>query len=205
MPFDWLFRSQRMRAAVRMVSLGLAVGFCLSCAGPKLSLGRLVIPKFLDSPQLLQFGLADHSERRGIELWTFTNATSVLKIDAQRGLDVDSGVLLMNDAHMGIEALYANALSPYPGDISYKIATQKEYLPRSVEGRAEGVRRSGFLLFANDRMGYGATTAEQIRYKSIVLWVLCERSGTLYRLRWFLPMRTPDQVLLDLFNDVKCD
>ena len=199
------FHSNRPLASFWGAVLILLVCLGTGCAGLGSKPTLAAIPGFLVSPRLSDFRLSEHFERRGTEHWTLTNVTSVLKVEAHRGLDPESGLLLLNDGRMGIEALYANALSPYPGDISYKIQTQKEFLPRSLESRAAGIRRSGFLLFANDRQGYGATTSEQIRYKSVVGWIFCEQAGTLFKVRWFVPKNTSDQELRRFFNSLKCE
>ena len=196
---EWLHRTLKS-----CVGLGLLVWLFVGCASPARKPTAIAIPRFLSSPRLKAFTLSEHFERRGTEHWTLTNAETIFKVEAHHDLDRDSAVLLLNDGRMGIEALYANALSPYPGDISFRIETQKEFLPRSLESRSAGVRRSGFLLFANDRQGYGATTEEQTRYKSVIGWIHCERTGSLYKVRWFAPKETPDQVLRNFFNSLKC-
>ena len=192
------------RALRGWIGLGLLAWLFAGCASPAQKPTSKLIPRFLSSSRLEGFGLSEHFERRGAEHWTLTNAGTVLKVEGHHDLDRDSAILLLEDGRMGIEALYANALSPYPGDISFKIETQKEFLPRSLESRSAGVHRSGFLLFANDRQGYGATTKQQTCYKSVVGWIHCEKTGSLYKVRWFVPQETPDQALRDFFNSLKC-
>src|SRR6185503_14228750 len=91
-------------------------------------------------------------------VYTFTNGTSVSKIEVLEHIDSSDADVLMQDGVMGIQALYANALSPYPGDISNKVTTDPTYRPRFFSVTNSAVASRYFLLYANDRFGYGAST-----------------------------------------------
>ncbi len=160
---------------------------------------------FLRSELLRDFTLAERFERPPVTHHTFTNRDAVLKLELLHDLDPDSAQILVHDGVMGIEALYANALSPYPGDISNKIITKKKFLPQLFRHRTEaGVTNTAFLLYANERLGYGATTDEQVRYKSVLGWIYCPRTRTFVKARYFAPLATPDPALRRFFQSLAC-
>jgi hypothetical protein len=62
----------------------------------------------------------------------------------------------------------------------------------------------GYVLFANDRMGYGATTAEAAAFKSLVTWIYCSERKELCKLRLFAPGAASDAELIGRMGSINC-
>lgn len=150
-------------------------------------------------PSLLDFEVTARIERRYSTRYTLRKGPLVVKIDAIDGVAKEAADRLAEEGRVGILALYGNALSPYPGDITRKIAPNTKYQPTYVR-RPEG---SGsymyFLLFANDRLGYGAATADTVKYRSLLGWLYLERLETSYKVRIFAPLDHSWKDLQELF------
>jgi hypothetical protein len=150
------------------------------------------------------FTLEDESHRRHSSTYAVRRGTLFLKVEVVRHLDAAGAETLLTEGRVSVEALYADALSPYPGDISKKIVTGKEFAPRLVEKAQGGLKYTYFLLFANDRLGYGASTPEAARYRSLLGWLYCEKAQKLYKLRMFVPAEEGERGLEELFLSLRC-
>ncbi len=137
-------------------------------------------------------------------LYTFTNGTSVSKIEVLEQIEPSDAATLMQDGVMGIQALYANALSPYPGDISNKVETDPAYRPRLIQVTNDAVPFTCFLLYANDRLGYGATTKDSVKFKSLMGWLYCAARKEFLKVKLFVPLAMSDRDLEALFFSLRC-
>ncbi|MBI1841506.1 MAG: hypothetical protein HYR88_11735 [Verrucomicrobia bacterium] len=146
------------------------------------------------------FVVTEEFNRRSTIMITATNHVGILKLERFDGLEAESAHRMIEDGIMGLEALYANALSPYPGDISNRVVTEAAYRPKRV---ADGAH-AAFLVFANDRFGYGGTTADQCVYRSVLAWRYSDHSGELTRIRLFVPRGVRDEVLERWLRSIAC-
>lgn len=137
-------------------------------------------------------------------VYTFTNGTSVSKIEVLEHIEPSDAGVLMKDGLMGIQALYANALSPYPGDISNKVESDPAYRPRLVQVTNAAVSTAYFLLYANDRLGYGATTKDSVKFKSLVGWFHCAARKEFFKVKLFVPLTTSDRDLEAILISLRC-
>ncbi len=150
---------------------------------------------------LFGFVPTEESTRRSTTMVTATNQLGILKLERLDGLEAESAHRLIEDGIMGLEALYANALSPYPGDISNRVVTEAAFRPKRISDGS----RVAFLLLANDRFGYGGSTTDQIFFKSLLAWRYCEHSGELIKIRLFAPATIHDEVLERWLRSITCD
>jgi hypothetical protein len=137
-------------------------------------------------------------------VYTFTNVTSVSKIEVLENIEAPDSSVLVQDGVMGIQALYANALSPYPGDISNKLATDPAYRPRLFQVTNAAVSAAYFLLYSNDRLGYGAATKDSVKFKSLVGWFYCAARKEFFKVKLFVPLTTNDRELEAIFFSLRC-
>jgi hypothetical protein len=170
-------------------------------AARKLPAARPVEAQSCDLPG---FHVSEIQSRRFSTELTFTNAERVVKIEIVPELDREGAQTLLNDSMMGVQALYANALSPYPGDISRQVVSDHRFRPELVQTNWGGGLRQYLLLFANDRLGYGAVTADVVHYRSLLGWVYCERAGTFYKVRYFAPLGTRREEFENFFRSLDC-
>jgi hypothetical protein len=158
----------------------------------------------LGAGQVKDFRLAEKIVGRATTQFTLTNADSVLKVEVFSGLDKEAAETLLQDGIMSLQALYANALSPYPGDISHRIESSPELRPRFLSRTLRGATYSYFLLFTNERLAYGASSQESARYRSLLGWFHCEPAGNFYKVRIFKPLASAPQDLEELFLGLGC-
>ena len=128
----------------------------------------------------------------------------MLRIEAVPNLGRQGAQTMLDDGIMGVQALYANALSPYPGDISKVVVSDARFRPQLVRTNWHGQPRNFVLLFANDRLGYGATTADAVRYRSLLGWFYCERADVFYKVRCFIPLAARQEELETFFLSLSC-
>jgi hypothetical protein len=150
------------------------------------------------------FSLAGTDLKSGSTVYTFTNEASVSKIEVLEHIEPADASVLVQDGVMGIQALYANALSPYPGDISNKVATEPAYRPRLFQVTNAAIRSTYFLLYANDRLGYGGTTKDSVKFKSLVGWFHCAAGKEFFKVKMFAPLTTSDRDLEAMFFSLRC-
>jgi len=161
----------------------------------------LPLPK---SKQLAPFRLAETQERRFSTEFTLTAGERVIKIEAVPNVGREGAQTMTEDGIMGVQALYANALSPYPGDISKTIVSDARFRPQLVRTNASGREFQYMLLFANDRFGYGGMSADAVRYRSLLGWFYCERAEIFYKVRCFFPLTARPEDLEVLFRSLSC-
>ena len=163
-----------------------------------------ISPATLTTPYLTQFSLVETFQKRRSKVFVYESSQSTLKIETIPEIDTEAAKKLEESGIVGIEALYASALSPYPGDISKEIVVDERYHPRFVRKAVNGRIGSFYILFASKRFGLGAGTADTVRYKALVGWIYCEDSRDFYRLKYFGPLDAGDDELEALFASCSC-
>ena len=159
----------------------------------------------LGSPALPGFTFAGQDVTRDSTVYTLTNSSgSVARIEVLEHIEAADAETLVQDGVMGMQALYANALSAYPGDISNKIATDPAFQPRLVHLTNSAVRYTYMLLYANDRFGYGATTRDSVKYKSLIGWFFCEDRKEFFKVKLFAAPSQPDNSLERTLTSLRC-
>ena len=166
--------------------------------------GGLPMGVGLRSAKLAGFRLAEEDASQISSHYTLTNAGQILKIDVFRGVEKSSAEALQQEGIINLEALYENALSPYPGDISREIVSGKRFKPRFFRRELHGRFHPYFLLFASERLAYGAAAADLIRYKSLLGWLYCEPGERFYKVRYFAPLSTEDRQMEKFFLSLDC-
>lgn len=156
------------------------------------------------SSPLATFKLTETIPRRFSTEYTFTNRECVLKLEVLPHVDAENAAVLIQEGRMNLEALHANALSPYPGDISRQIVADTRFRPVFVRTNLHELTYQYYLVFANERLGYGAVTADVVKYRSLIGWLHCREAETLYKVRYFVPLATPRAELETFFQSFRC-
>ena len=171
---------------------------CASVPEPQTS---VPLPK---SKQLASFRLSETQERRFSTEFTLIAGERVVKIEAVPNVGREGAQTMIEDGIMGVQALYANALSPYPGDISKVIVSDARFRPELVRTNFSGRTFQYVLLYANERFGYGAMTADAARHRSILGWFYCEGADVFYKVRGFFPATAKREELESFFRSLNC-
>ena len=153
---------------------------------------------------LTGFFLSGTDVRPDSKVYTLTNQNSVAKIEVLEHIEASDVETLLQDGIMGIQALYANALSPYPGDISNQVTTDPSFRPRLFRATNAPLTFTYFLLYANDRLGYGATTRDSVKFKSLMGWLYCNSRQEFFKVKLFVPPATLDRELEATFTSLQC-
>lgn len=188
------------------VHTGLVIALLLGCAHKPTQRAQWVLPSAAATAglQIGDLKLAGIQSKRFSSELTLTNSGSVLKIEVIDGIEDASASTMIADGMMGLQALYANALSPYPGDISREVVSDRRFRPQIVSTNMAGKSLNYLLLFANDRFGYGVAAADSVRYRSLVGWIHCAKRNTLYKVRYFAGMTVPDEALVQFYRRLEC-
>ena len=153
------------------------------------------------SQELQGFRVDGHISDEESTKLTLRSSRDVLRIEAISGIDKKSADALIEDEIITIRALYGAALSPYPGQISNQIVCNKKFMP--VFGKKENeLNYSYFVLFATERLTYGACSEDLVRYKAILAWTYCLERSSFYRIQLFSPLDS--ELLEDLATSFRC-
>jgi hypothetical protein len=162
---------------------------------------RITLPEVIEQ----SFQLVERVEDRFSTRTTFRKGEQVLNLETIGDLDADSAQTLIEDGIMGVHALYAQALSAYPENLSKQVSAPEHFRPRFYRREHDGVRYNYFLLYANDRSAYGATDEDSVKQRSLLGWIYCEHRQTVYKIRMFAPLATPHATLEEFFLSLPCE
>jgi hypothetical protein len=198
-----------MEPRPRRAPAALAVGAVATAA---IGLGTWILtrsgpgPRHSDVPfeALRRFALDDRIDRRFSTLYVLSRGPLVVKLERFRGIDATGAQSLVDEGQMGLEALYARALSPYPGDLSHKLVARKEYRPRYREVERAGTRYRYYLLYATRRLGYGAVTPEAAKVRALLGWLHCPSTRSFFKVRMYVPVERPHAELEEVFLSLRC-
>lgn len=135
---------------------------------------------------------------------TLRDSKNIFKIEAITDIDIKSADILINDKILTIKALYGNALSPYPGEISNELICNEKFMPEFNTKKTDRLSYSYFILFANDRFTYGACSEDLIEYKSILAWTYCDEKNIFYQFELFSSIESFSESNLELITSFSC-
>jgi hypothetical protein len=142
-------------------------------------------------------------EREHATKLTLVRGDDVLKIRTIQGIEKKSADVLIKEGIISINAIYGDALSPYPGEISDKIVCAEEFRPEFGEVSRE-IDYSYFTLFATERFTYGACVEDLVKYRAVLAWAYCEEAKTLHRFEFFTPLADFSDESFDLATSFSC-
>jgi len=111
----------------------------------------------------------------------------LLRVDIRSNISESEGKSSIHAQITRIKALFENAASPYPGEISDEIECSDEYKPVFSEEMINGIQVSSFIGFLNDRLVLGACTADQAVYRGMLSLFQCPNLNQLYQVEMIAP------------------
>lgn len=153
---------------------------------------------------LADFTIEERIPKRHSTLHTLRRGDTFVKVETIREIDESSARVLSGEGRTGLEALLADGLSPYPGDISRQIARPEELRPRFITREVGGSPRTYCILPANARLGYGVSAPGDFAYISLAGWLYCPAARTFHKVRIFAPRGRPEKEIEDLFLALDC-
>ena len=151
-----------------------------------------------------EFTLEQKFEQKDSRVYIFSGKNQYLNIEVISGIDSNSADTLTESEIMGIKALYANALSPYPGEVSREIVCNDRYKPAFRDYVTDGRPYKYVLLHSTERFGLGACTDDSVKYKHLIGWKYCPQSSALFIIREFYPLDSTFDSLEKMFLSFSC-
>lgn len=130
-------------------------------------------------------GFAWERTATGPDLTTFTGRDGdvILKLSRFDDMGSEEAASYISSKLFVIDSLYREMRSPYPGALSNRIGCAEEFKPATIENSS----RRYHLLYATDRLTYGACSWDLIAYRAILSFLHCEKSNALYQIEIFVP------------------
>ncbi|MBI4584999.1 MAG: hypothetical protein HY717_13385 [Planctomycetes bacterium] len=186
-----------------LLILGSALLALLAAAGLLVLCRRFSAPGTPASPLALQgFQRVESWSTRDSVVEHFANGERHLKIE-HLPVDAESAKTLIEEEVFAMEALHANALSPYPGDLSKEIAFPEKFKPRFRESDRGGIHRAWFLLHASARFGLGVSAADVVKYKALVGFFYSPEEGLFFTVKYFAPPAEADEEMEKVFFSLR--
>ncbi|MEK6916200.1 MAG: hypothetical protein AABW92_00495 [Nanoarchaeota archaeon] len=154
----------------------------------------------ITSDYFQDFKLQDMSRDNDIFNFNIPNKEEYLKIKILRDITFNQSKNYVSDKLFFVRSLYREINSPYPGQLSNKIACAEEFHPIEVEYSPFNY----YTLYANNRFVYGVCTNDEIAYKSILYYHYCEEDKELYQLELFFGLDKNVSYYEDKLKETKC-
>ncbi len=128
-----------------------------------------------------------------------------MRIEVITGIDSDSAMILTDGEITGIRAIYANALSAYPGEVSHEVECNKKFLPGFYDKRTKLASHRYILVYSTERFGLGACNEDLVRYKHLLGWTYCPAQEQLLHVKYFAPLEDEFEALERVYFLVSCE
>lgn len=117
----------------------------------------------------------------------YTNDKDILRVEIRAGINKNEAQKSIDAQTARMEALFADATSPYPGDITNEISCNSKFKPKMAIENINGIRITHFTGYLNNRLTFGACTEDQAVYKGIEALFYCNNQSKLYQLEIIAP------------------
>jgi hypothetical protein len=153
---------------------------------------------------LKSYSLEEYNLQTDSEIFILRSKGRHLRIEKIMGIDEASARILSEDEIFSIKALYANILSPYPGEVSHQIVCNPQYQPQYFSYQNEQMRWEYVFLYSTDRFGLGACHEDILGYRHIIAWILCREKETLYIVRYYAPVTSSFEEMEKEILSLRC-
>ena len=106
----------------------------------------------------------------------------------------------INDKMFVINSMYRDISSPYSGTLSNRIECEDEFKPKKIKNEPFDY----YLIFATDRMTYGACSKDLIKYQAIMFFLFCEKSKNFFQIELYVPLNEDIVVFENELKDLSC-
>lgn len=115
------------------------------------------------------------------------NQEKLLRVDLKSNINSLDAEKTIKAEVIRMKTLYANATSPYPGDVSNEIACSKEFIPQYSEKEINGIKISYFTGYLNQRLIFGACTPDQAVNRGILALFYCPKHEQMFQIELIEP------------------
>lgn len=137
----------------------------------------------------------------------FFDKNDLLRVNIQSQIDSSSAEKYIQGEITRMKALFANAVSPYPGEISNEIVCGKKFTPNLTTIKTNNLTISYFTGYLNERLVFGACTEDQALYRGILALFYCSKQNQVFQIEVIVPKdefsRSP-QKYQEMLRTISC-
>lgn len=109
----------------------------------------------------------------------YTDSGTTLRISLTSVKNEGEASTLIDNEIQKIKAVFANAISPYPGEISNEIVCGEDFVPKFDEKKINGRKVRYLTSYLSQRLTFGACTKEQAVNEEIQAFFYCSQQKNL--------------------------
>ncbi len=147
---------------------------------------------------------ADHEDSKIYIFESDDKEKGFLQIEKIEPINRKSADILIKDKIVSVQAIYANAFSAYPGEVSNKIVCNDAFKPVYLERTINDTSYRYYFLYSTERFGLGACSEDIVKYRHLLGWIYCPQTQRLYGVKYFLPLNNNFEELEQLFLSFSC-
>ncbi len=186
----------------RIIMLSLVLGAMFNACLPEGNCDDIGI----NSEKLKDFRLIKEMDHKDSKIYVFENdkERGFLQIEKIEQINRKSADILIKDKIVSVQAIYANAFSAYPGEVSNKIVCSDAFKPVYFERTISDTSYRYYFLYSTERFGLGACSEDIVKYRHLLGWIYCPQSQKLYGVKYFMPLHNNFGELEQLFLSFSC-
>ena len=146
-----------------------------------------------------KFNLVETSQDYSSVTYKGNYNNNILKIKKYADISEKNVNDYINERLFFLNSLYREINSPYPGQLSNKVKCGDEFTPIEVDNAPYNY----FILYATERLTYGACSWDLIEYRSSLFFQYCENDG-LYFIELFFPVEADSEQYESQLKQLSC-
>jgi hypothetical protein len=181
-----------------ILSLLCVAFFSISCTGAP--------EKQINSELLRSYSLIDSAKTESSRLFIYSDPEKGSRIELEiiEGISATDAQDIIQQEQTGIKLIYSDTLSPYPGELSYRISAPDSIKPVFKKSPVGEFTYEYALLYSNSRFSYGLSSMADAQYRFLSGWLINENAGVLNKIRIFVPLDEEPGIEETIFFSFKC-
>ena len=115
------------------------------------------------------------------------NGDDILRLEVKSGILQDEAQKEIATRIARMQALFENATSPYPGEITNVIECTEKFKPTLTKVNQINTEIAYFTGYLNNRLTFGSCTEDQAIYKGNLIFFYCAKEKQLIQLELITP------------------
>jgi len=132
------------------------------------------------------------------------NFSKVLKIRIIKNIDEKIAERHLQETIGNLESLFISMPAPYPGALTREIVCPEEFIPLKIKKSIGGSELIYYILYSNERFGYGVCSRDFIEYKSIVAFSYCYKTKEFFEIKLFSSIDSFEEDDIFLIESFRC-
>lgn len=146
-----------------------------------------------------------YEENNNIFRALFEKKDELLRVEVKSNIASNNVENIIKAETVRMKTLFANATSPYPGEVSNEIVCSKEFVPQYEETEVNGVKISYFTGYLNQRLVFGACTPDQTANRGVLALFYCPKNKQLFQVELIWPADKFNQDIANQnISSIKC-